>query len=92
MEPEKREAPGYMTFREAAIMFSLMDDVAAAQAIKATVGYFLYGTEATLEGPAGKVFEVMKASIDRNNEKYERIVRHNREAIKKRWKKEKAGK
>lgn len=75
-----KEAPGYMTYREAAIMFSLMPDEEAAQAIKATVNYYLYGTMADLDGVAGKVFEIMRADIDRNNEKYQKTVeRNNRE-------------
>jgi len=72
-----KEAPGYMTYREAAIMFSLMPDEEAAQAIKATVNYYLYGTATDLEGVAGKVFEIMRADIDRNNEKYQEICSRN---------------
>jgi len=72
-----KEAPGYMTYREAAIMFSLMPDGEAAQAIKATVNYYLYGTVADLEGVAGKVFGIMRADIDRNNEKYQEICSRN---------------
>ena len=85
MEDKPKEAPGYMTYREAAIMFSLMPDGEAAQAIKATVNYYLYGTIADLEGVAGKVFEIMQADIDRNNEKYQKIVERNRTNINKRW-------
>lgn len=66
-----KQAPGYMTYREAAIMFSLMPDTEAAQAIKATVNYYLYGTVTDLEGVAASVFEIMRADIDRNNEKYQ---------------------
>ncbi len=66
-----------MTYREAAIMFSLMPDEDAAQAIKATVNYYLYGTAADLEGVAGKVFEIMRADIDRNNEKYQETCSRN---------------
>lgn len=80
-----KEAPGYMTYREAAIMFSLMPDEEAAQAIKATVNYYLYGTVADLEGVSGKVFEIMRADIDRNNEKYQKTVERNKENINKRW-------
>lgn len=72
-----KEAPGYMTYREAAIMFSLMPDEEAAQAIKATVNYYLYGTMADLEGVAWKVFEIMRADIDRNNEKYQEVCSRN---------------
>lgn len=67
-----------MTYREAAIMFSLMPDDDAAQAIKATVNYYLYGTLADLDGVAGKVFEIMRADIDRNNEKYQEVCSRNK--------------
>lgn len=77
MENKPKEAPGYMTYREAAIMFSLMPDNEAAQAIKATVNYYLYGAVVDLEGVAGKVFEIMRADIDRNNEKYQEICLRN---------------
>lgn len=80
-----KEAPGYMTFREAAIMFSLMPDDEAARAIKATVNYYLYGTTADLDGVAGKVFEIMRADIDRNNEKYQKTVERNKKNVNKRW-------
>lgn len=80
-----KEAPGYMTYREAAIMFSLMPDTEAAQAIKATVNYYLYGTVADLGGVAGNVFEIMRADIDRNNEKYQKICSRNEKNINKRW-------
>ena len=68
---ETKEMPGYMTDREAALMFSLMPDIDAAQAIKATVNYYLYGIGADgLKGPAQQVFEIMTASIDRGRETY----------------------
>lgn len=74
-----------MTYREASIMFSLMPDGEAAQAIKATVNYYLYGAVVDLEGVAGKVFEIMRADIDRGNEKYQKIVERNKTNIEKRW-------
>lgn len=80
---QRKEMPGYMTYREAAIMFSLMPDNEAALAIKATVNYYLYGTKANLEGVAGKVFEIMQADIDRNSEKYQKICSRNEENGKK---------
>lgn len=86
MSEEKKEAPGYMTFREAAIMFSLMPEADAAKAIKATVNYYLYGVVAdNLEGVAAQVFSIMQADIDRNNEKYKKIVERNKSNINKRW-------
>ena len=84
---EQRKAPGYMTFREAAIMFSLMPDEDAAKAIKATVNYFLYNQVADLDGVAGSVFAIMKADIDRNDQKYVDICKRNKDNINKRWQK-----
>lgn len=84
---EQRKAPGYMTFREAAIMFSLMPDEDAARAIKATVNYFLYNQVADLDGVAGSVFAIMKADIDRNDQKYVDICKRNKDNINKRWQK-----
>lgn len=78
--------PGFMTYREAAIMFSLMPEMDAAKAIKATVDYYLYGSvRDDLSGSAEQVFAIMRADIDRNNEKYEKTVERNRENVKKRW-------
>ena len=75
---DKYEAPGYMTYREAALMFSLMPESDAAKAIKATVNYYLYGTAPSgLDGVAEKVFEIMQADIDRNNAKYQEICKPN---------------
>lgn len=68
----KKEMPGYMTYREAALMFSLMPDDEAAKAIKATVNYYLYGTKENLQGVAGKVFEIMRADIDRGRVAYKK--------------------
>ena len=67
---DEKQMPGFLTYREAAIMFSLMDFDDAAAAIKATVDYFLYGTEPDLTGPAAQVFEIQRASIDRGRESY----------------------
>lgn len=93
MQIESRnEAPGYMTYREAAIMFSLMQPEDAAKAIKATVDYYLYGTiPHDLTGAAAQVFQIMHADIDRNAAKYQQTVERNRENANKRWKKGNAG-
>ena len=76
---EQKGMPGYMTCREAALIFSLMPDNEAAQAIKATANYFLYGNEPDgLKGAASQVFRIMKADINRDREKYQKIVERNR--------------
>ena len=87
MDQEKQyEAPWYMTYREAALMFSLMPESDAAKAIKATVNYYLYGQlPSGLDGVAEKVFQIMRADIDRNNAKYQEVCKRNAENINKRW-------
>lgn len=86
MMENKSEAPGYMTYREAAIMFSLMQPDDAARVIKATVDYYLYGTVPhDLDGAAAQVFKIMHADIDRNAEKYRQTVERNRKNVQKRW-------
>ena len=78
-----------MTYREAAIMFSLMQPCDAAKAIKATVDYYLYGTVPhDLDGAAAQVFKIMHADIDRNAEKYRQTVERNRKNVQKRWEKD----
>ena len=85
--PIEKEMPGYMTYREAALMFTFMPDEEAAQAIKATTNYFLYGTVEELTGRAAQVFEIMKSSIDRGRENYKGICERNKKNIQKRYRK-----
>ena len=65
---DKKDTPGFMIWRKAAIIYSLMSDEDAAKVIKATANYFLYGLLPKLDGVAASVFEIMKADID-----YERL-------------------
>lgn len=83
-----KQPPGYMTYREAAIMFTLMDDADAAAALKAIANYYLYQTEPEgLTGVAQRVFETMKADIDRDTVVYTKKIEAQRENAKKRWEK-----
>lgn len=86
MEHDKIIPPGFMTYREAALMFSLMPEADAAAAIKATVNYYLYGTVPDqIQGVAAQVFKIMQADIDRNNAKYQAVVARNKSNANKRW-------
>ncbi len=59
-------------------MFSLMPEIDAAKAIKATCCYYLYGVlPDDIAGSAAQVFEIMRADIDRNNEKYLKTCERN---------------
>lgn len=80
-----KSMPGYMTYREAALIFSLMPDAEAAQAIKATVNYYLRGEVPELSGTPAQVFEIMRASIDRGQETYKARVEGGRKGGNAHW-------
>lgn len=82
---ENKTMPGYMTYREAALIFSLMPDAEAAQAIKATVNYFLRGEIPELTGAPAQVFDIMRASIDRGQETYNARVEGGRKGGNAHW-------
>ena len=75
--------PGYMTYREAAIIFPLMPE--AAQAIKATVNYYQHGEVSELSGTPAQVFEIMRASIDRGFSTYRARVEGGRKGGNAHW-------
>ena len=78
MKDTKKEIPGFMIYREAAIMLSLLSDEAAGQVIKAAAFYFLRGVVPNdIEETASQVLEVLQESIDRCNDKYGRILARN---------------
>lgn len=83
----EKTMPGYMTYREAALIFSLMPDAEAAQAIKATVNYYLRGEEPELSGTPAQVFEIMRGSIDRDAETYKARVEGGRKGGNAHWRK-----
>lgn len=82
---EGKTMPGFMTYKEAALLFSILGEQDAAAAIKATCDYFLYGTIPELTGAAAKVFEVERAAIDRGRESYQAKVSGGRAGAEKRW-------
>lgn len=77
--------PGFMTYRETALIFRLLSDEDAAQAIKAACTYYLTGKEIQVSEQAGEVFSVMKASIDRDFSKYQEKSEKSRKAAHKSW-------
>lgn len=85
----QKEMPGYMTYREAALIFTFLSDEDAAAAIKATANYFLYGTiPEKLSGKAVNVFGIMQGSIDRGREIYQAKVEGGRKGAKSRHERE----
>lgn len=84
---EEKKMPGFMTYKEAAIMFTLMPDNEASAVIKASCSYYLYGEETTLSGNAQKVFEIEKAAIDRGRESYAKKRTGGKKGANTRWNK-----
>lgn len=82
---QEKEMPGFMTYKEAALLFSILGEQEAAAAIKATCDYFLYGITPELTGAAAKVFEIERAAIDRGRESYQAKVNGGRAGANKRW-------
>ena len=82
---EEKMMPGFMTYKEAALLFSILGKEDAAAAIKATCDYFLYGEIPELTGAAAKVFEIEKAAIDRGRESYRAKVDGGKAGARKRW-------
>jgi hypothetical protein len=85
MSEEKHMPPGFMTYKEAAIMFTLMGKEDAADAIQAACNYYLYGELPELTGTVLKVFEIEKAAIDKGRENYRAQVEGGRKSVNKRW-------
>lgn len=82
---EEKTMPGFMTYKEAALLFTILGEQEAADAIKATCDYFLYGKIPELTGAAAKVFEIERAAIDRGRESYQAKVNGGRAGADKRW-------
>ncbi len=82
---DDKQMPGFMTYKEAALMFTLMPEADAAAAIRAACNYYLYGEIPELDGIAAKVFDIEKASIDRGRGKYADQVEGGKKGAEKRW-------
>ena len=84
---EKKDAPGFMVYREAAIMLALIPPEDAAAAIKAACDYFVRGMEPqSLDGYSAHVYETLREGIDRGAKKYQAKSEQNRKSAEKRWK------
>ncbi len=83
---EKKEAPGFVVYREAAIMLALIPAEDAAAAIKAACDYFVRGMEPqSLDGYSVHVYETLREGIDRSTKKYQAKSEQNRKSAEKRW-------
>lgn len=81
----EKDMPGFMLYRESALIFSMMPDDDAAKTIKALSDYYLYGELPALEGRARQIFELAKSGIDRGREAYRQSVENGRKGARIRW-------
>lgn len=79
------DMPGFMTYKEAALMFTLMGKEDAAAAMQATCNYYLYGEVPDLTGAVKKAFEIEKAAIDKGREAYKKKVEGGYKGSASRW-------
>ena len=84
---EEKCMPGFMTYREAALMYSLIPDEEAGKAVKAAAKYYLYGDVDELTGVSSEVFQLMRSSIDRGRLTYKAECEGGKRGANKRYRK-----
>lgn len=85
----EKTPPGFMTYRECALIFTFLPDEDAAAAMKAACNYFLFKKRPDgLSEAAAHVADILCADIDKNAEKYAKICKRNAENIGRRWSKD----
>lgn len=63
--------PGFMTYREVALIYASLDDEAAGKVIKAVCDFFCFGTrDSSFEGRAQHIYETMISAIDKDQDSY----------------------
>lgn len=68
---ENREMPGFMTYREIALIYTAIDDETAGKVIKAVCDYFWFRKKETCFTDKAKyIYDMMVSSIDRGQESY----------------------
>ena len=87
MAEKKAEAPGYMLYKEAALMLSILGDEDAGKIIKAACKFFLSGEEPeNLPDIATRlIYESIHDAIVKNASKYQKTSERNRRNIEKRY-------
>ena len=63
--------PGFMTYREIALIYASLNDEEAGRVIKAVCEFFCFGTMANgFEGRAQHIYDAMVSGIDRDQSAY----------------------
>lgn len=76
--------PGFMTYREIALIYASLDDETAGKVIKAVCDFFCFGIETDkFEGRALHIYETMISSISKDQTSYKNRCMANAENGKK---------
>lgn len=78
----------FIMYQEQKEIFDTLSDNEAGKLIKAIFEYESTGQSPILSKTLNLVFIPIKNSLDRNKEKYQKVVERNKRNIKKRWNKE----
>lgn len=78
----------FILYQEQKEIFDTLSDSEAGKLIKAIFEYESTGQSPKLSKTLNLVFIPIKNSLDRNKEKYQKVVERNKKNIKKRWNKE----
>lgn len=78
----------FILYLEQQDIFEMLEDEEAGQLIKAIFKYEKTGQIPQLDKALRIAFIPIKSVLDRNKEKYEKVVERNKQNIEKRWKKE----
>ena len=78
--------PGFFTFRENALMISMISQEQAGEIYIGLCRLFLYGEVLEMSTPqAQEVYDLIAESMERQHEKYVDTVEKNRQNANKRW-------
>lgn len=80
----KHTMPGFMTYREIALIYAALDDETAGKVIKAVCEYYCFGLETEgFDGRAAHIYETMVTKMDSDQSKYDNKCKANAENGKK---------
>lgn len=74
---KERQPPGFMLYREPAIMLELMPSEDLENAVRSACKYFLHGKKTEVNGIGGEVANLLFDSIDRDRQKYTEVCERN---------------
>jgi len=82
---EDKQMPGFMTFREGAVIYTILPDEDAGRLVKAAAVYYLNGTEPDLPEQLRSAFTVMQSGVEHGRESWEKRRMHGKRAAEARW-------